>query len=87
MPWPAQGGTSIQCLKILRTLRTHSRSTSHRFGHLLVTPEGLYSETDCLQLGAHLIEFLDVSSGSNEVFRHDFACWLNEGGAELSHGR
>jgi hypothetical protein len=58
-------------------MMTHPSSPTHCFSHLLVTPEGLYPQTDRLELRTHLIELLDIPPCPDEVFRHDLACVLH----------
>jgi hypothetical protein len=53
-------------------VKAYSRRTTHRFGHLLVAPQGLYSQPDGLELCAHLVELLNVSPGPDEVLSHNF---------------
>lgn len=50
----------------------------HCVCHRLVATQGLYPEGYCLELCAHLCEFLDISTCPNEILGHDFACILKE---------
>ena len=54
-------------------MSTDPRRTAHRLCHLLVTPERLDAETDCLQLRPHLVELLDIAPRPDEILRHDLA--------------
>ena len=62
---------------------TYPRRATHSLGHLLVAPEGLYTQADRLQLGPHLIEFLYISTRADEVLSHDLAGILRIGIAAL----
>ena len=55
---------------------TYPSCTTHRLRHLLVTPESLYPQADGLELSAHLIEFLHISTGADKVLRHHFTSIL-----------
>lgn len=63
---------------VSKQMVTYPCSTLHRIGHLLIASQRLYSEAHCLELRAHLIEFLDVSSSADEVFSHHFARILGQ---------
>ena len=52
---------------------TYAFCPPHRVRHLLITPEGLYPESDSLQLRSHLVELLDVAPCPDEILCHDLA--------------